>query len=123
MRGYFARGYRVVKMKIGAVPLDQDLRRIEAVLEVVGGGEHLAVDANGRFDLPTALAYAEALAPYGLRWYEEAGDPLDFQLQAVLSERYSGPMATGEHLFSHQDAENLLRYARMRPDRDQLQVD
>jgi D(-)-tartrate dehydratase len=123
MRGYLARGYRVVKMKIGAVPLDQDLRRIEAVLEVVGGGEHLAVDANGRFDLPTALAYAEALRPYGLFWYEEAGDPLDYALQAELGRKYAGPMATGENLFSHQDARNLLLYGGMRPDRDFLQFD
>jgi L-alanine-DL-glutamate epimerase-like enolase superfamily enzyme len=123
MRGYLARGYRVVKMKIGAVPLDQDLRRIEAVLEVVGGGQHLAVDANGRFDLPTALAYAQALRPYGLFWYEEAGDPLDYALQAELGRKYEGPMATGENLFSHQDARNLLLYGGLRPDRDTLQFD
>jgi len=123
MRGYLARGYRVVKMKIGAVPLDQDLRRIEAVLEVVGGGEHLAVDANGRFDLPTALNYAEVLRPYGLFWYEEAGDPLDYALQAELGRKYDGPLATGENLFSHQDARNLLLYGGLRPDRDTLQFD
>ncbi len=123
MRGYLARGYRVVKMKIGAVPLDQDLRRIEAVLGVVGGGEQLAVDANGRFDLPTALAYAEALRPYGLFWYEEAGDPLDYALQAELGRKYDGPLATGENLFSHQDARNLLLYGGLRPDRDTLQFD
>ncbi len=35
----------------------------------------------------------------------------------------SGPMATGENLFSHQDARNLLRYGGMRPDRDWLQFD
>jgi D(-)-tartrate dehydratase len=122
MRSYLDRGYRVVKMKIGA-GLDEDLRRIEAVLKVVGEGRFLAVDANGRFDLATALAYAEALRPYGLFWYEEAGDPLDYALQAELSRRYDRPMATGENLFSHQDARNLLRYGGMRPDRDFLQFD
>jgi L-alanine-DL-glutamate epimerase-like enolase superfamily enzyme len=123
MRGYLELGYSVVKMKIGGAPLRDDLQRIEAVLDVVGSGEHLAVDANGRFDLATAIAYAEALAPYGLRWYEEAGDPLDYQLQAELGTIYAGPMATGENLFSMQDARNLLRYGGMRPDRDVLQFD
>jgi L-alanine-DL-glutamate epimerase-like enolase superfamily enzyme len=123
MRGYLDRGYNVVKMKIGGAPLEDDLRRIEAVLEVVGDGERLAVDANGRFDTERALAYADALAPYGLRWYEEPGDPLDFELQARVAERYDGPMATGENLFSMQDARNLARYAGMRPDRDLLQMD
>ncbi len=123
MRSYRDRGYQVVKIKIGGASLDEDLRRIEAVLEVVGEGRYLAVDANGRFDLRTAIAYAEALAPYKLFWYEEAGDPLDFGLQAGLADHYEWPMATGENLFSHQDARNLLRYARMRPDRDYLQFD
>ena len=123
MRSYRDRGYKVVKMKIGGAPLDEDLRRIEAVLQVVGDGQNLAVDANGRFDLPTALAYAKALKPYDLYWYEEAGDPLDYALQAEVGERYGLPMATGENLFSHQDARNLVRYGGMRADRDYLQFD
>lgn len=123
MRSYRDRGYRVVKMKIGGAPLEEDLRRIEAVLEVVGEGRNLAVDANGRFDLETALRYAEALQPYDLFWYEEAGDPLDYALQAELGRHYAPPMATGENLFSVQDARNLIRYGGMRPDRDWLQFD
>jgi L-alanine-DL-glutamate epimerase-like enolase superfamily enzyme len=123
MKGYRDRGYTVVKMKIGGAPLDEDLRRIDAALKVVGEGRGLAVDANGRFDVKTALDYARALAPYDLFWYEEAGDPLDYDLQAELSKTYAGPMATGENLFSVQDARNLLRYAGMRKDRDFLQFD
>jgi len=123
MKSYLGMGYTVVKMKIGGDTLDEDLGRIEAVLGVVGNGSHLAVDANGRFDLETALAYGRAMAPYRLRWYEEPGDPLDYQLQAVLAEAYPHPLATGENLFSHQDARNLIRYGGMRPDRDVLQFD
>jgi L-alanine-DL-glutamate epimerase-like enolase superfamily enzyme len=123
MQGYLDLGYTTVKIKIGGAPLAEDLRRIEAVLAVVRDGQALAVDANGRFDLATALAYAEALAPYRLHWYEEAGDPLDYALQAELSNHYDGPMATGENLFSMQDARNLIRYSGMRPDRDILQFD
>lgn len=123
MRSYLDRGYNVVKMKIGAAPLEEDLRRIEAVIKVVGDGNRLAVDANGRFDQATAIAYAEALRPYNLFWYEEAGDPLDYALQAELANHYELPMATGENLFSHQDARNLLRHGGMRADRDYVQFD
>lgn len=123
MRGYQERGYRIVKMKIGGADLATDLKRIEAVLDVVGSGENLAVDANGRFDLETALSYGSAMQPYGLFWYEEAGDPLDFALNAALSETYSRPLATGENLFSHQDGRNLVRHGGMRPDRDWIQLD
>ena len=123
MRSYLDRGYTVVKMKIGGATLDEDRARIEAVLAEIGSQARLAVDANGRFDLETAIAYARMLRPYDLFWYEEAGDPLDYGLQASLSEFYPGPMATGENLFSHQDARNLLRHGGMRPDRDWLQFD
>lgn len=123
MQSYLDRGYDVVKMKIGAASLDEDIRRIEAVLEVVGDGRRLAVDANGRFDIKTAIAYAEAIKPYNLFWYEEVGDPLDYALQAELANHYELPMATGENLFSHQDARNLLRHGGMRPDRDFVQFD
>ena len=123
MRGYLERGYTVVKMKIGGAPIDDDRHRIEAVLVEIGPNNQLAVDANGRFDLETAIAYAKMLRDYPLFWYEEAGDPLDYHLQATLADFYPGPMATGENLFSHQDARNLIRYGGMRPDRDWLQFD
>ena len=123
MQSYLDQGYSSVKIKIGGVPLAQDLERIEAVLKLLKRPGQLAVDANGRFDLAKAIEYARALAPYGLLWYEEPGDPLDYALQAELSKIYAGPMATGENLFSMQDARNLIRYAGMRADRDILQFD
>ncbi|MCP3019533.1 mandelate racemase/muconate lactonizing enzyme family protein [Cupriavidus basilensis] len=123
MRSYLKRGYNVVKMKIGGASLEEDSARIEAVLQEIGPDAQLAVDANGRFDLDTAIAYAKMLRDYPLFWYEEAGDPLDYHLQATLAEYYPGAMATGENLFSHQDARNLIRYGAMRPDRDYLQFD
>ncbi len=123
MRSYIDRGYTVVKKKIGGASLDEDLRRIDAVLSVLQDGQRLCVDANGRFDRDTAIAYAKALSQYDLFWYEEVGDPLDYELQAMLRSYYSNPMATGENLFSMQDARNLIRYGGMRPDRDWLQFD
>jgi len=122
MRSYLDRGYTVVKMKIGN-GIAEDLPRIEGVLKEIAGKAQLAVDANGRLTLEQAIDYAKMLREFPLFWYEEAGDPLDFALQAALAEFYPGPMATGENLFSHQDARNLLRYGGMRPDRDWLQFD
>ncbi len=123
MQSYLDLGYSSVKIKIGGLPLSEDLKRIEAVLKLLDSPRQLAVDANGRFELAQAIEYGRALEPYGLLWYEEAGDPLDYALQAELSKSYQGTMATGENLFSLQDARNLIRYAGMRPDRDVLQFD
>jgi L-alanine-DL-glutamate epimerase-like enolase superfamily enzyme len=123
MRHYLDLGYRHVKMKIGGVALADDLRRIEAVLALVGEGERLAVDVNGRFDLPAAMEWGRALQPYGLKWYEEPLDPLDYLAHAALATQYAGVIATGENLFSMQDARNLVRHGGLRPDRDVLQFD
>ena len=123
LTGYVDQGFEHVKMKIGGATLEEDAERVAAVVEAVGDGARLAVDANGRFDLETALAYGQMLEPFGLLWYEEAGDPLDYALNAELTRAYSGSLATGENLFSVQDSRNLIRYGGMRPDRDWLQMD
>src|SRR6201999_2798859 len=68
MRGYLDRGYNVVKMKIGGAPIEEDRERIESVLKEIGKQAQLAVDANGRFNLETAIVYARMLRDYPLFW-------------------------------------------------------
>ena len=123
IKKYLDLGYSVVKKKIGGASLSEDCKRIEAILDILGPDDQLAVDANGRFDLETAINYGKALSQYNLFWYEEPGDPLDFELHKQLSQNYMGSIATGENLFSVQDARNLIRYAGMRKEKDWLQFD
>lgn len=123
LRGYLDLGYDTVKIKIGGAPLDEDRKRIEAALGLLGEGQRLAVDANGRFDIETAIDYAEALNDYSLYWYEEPCDPLDFEILAEVAAVSKNPIATGENLFSVQDSVNLLRYGGLNPETDFLQMD
>jgi L-alanine-DL-glutamate epimerase-like enolase superfamily enzyme len=123
IRRAIARGHRRFKIKIGGIPLSNDVRRIEAVLNVIEPGMSLAVDGNGTFSRETALAYAGALADLPLAWIEEPVHPLDYDLHREMAERFPSPIATGENLFSVDDARNLLRYGGLRPDRDVLQFD
>jgi L-alanine-DL-glutamate epimerase-like enolase superfamily enzyme len=123
MQSYRDMGFDAYKIKIGGALLTQDLARIEAALTVAGDGQQLAVDANGRFDLESALKYARALAPHRLRWYEEIGDPLDYNLNREIIQAYDGAVATGENLFSVQDATNLALFGGMRAELDIFQMD
>jgi L-alanine-DL-glutamate epimerase-like enolase superfamily enzyme len=123
IRRRLGEGYTTMKIKVGGATIPEDLERIEAALEVLGAGERLAVDANGAFARDRALAYARALAPFGLRWFEEPTDPLDFALLSEVTARYGSPVGTGENLFSTQDVENLVRFGGLRADRDILQID
>jgi L-alanine-DL-glutamate epimerase-like enolase superfamily enzyme len=122
MRRHLDAGYTMVKMKVGGMPLDEDCRRIEAVMSVLGEAK-LAVDANGKFDRAESLAYAKGLAPFRLRWFEEPCDPLDFALYAEIAAAYDQPLAAGENLYSTQDVRNFVRFGGMRADRDIIQVD
>ena len=116
-------GYALLKIKVGTADLVSDLRRIEAVLDVVGGPEHLAVDAMNSWDGPAALEAASALSGYGLRWLEDVGDPHDFDGLAALAAAYDLPIAAGEALFSASEARLLQRHGGLRPDRDVLVFD
>jgi L-alanine-DL-glutamate epimerase-like enolase superfamily enzyme len=124
MRRHLDAGYTMVKMKVGGMPLADDLARVEAVKSILPRGGALAVDANSKFGREDALAYARGLKPFALRWFEEPCDPLDFALLAEIAGSYDAPLSTGENLFSTQDVENLVRFGGLKPQRrDVIQVD
>ena len=123
MRRHLVAGYTMVKMKVGGLPVAEDCRRIAAVLDVLGHENRLAVDANGKFDRAAALAYADALRPFGLKWFEEPCHPLDYALYAEIAAAYDAPLVTGENLYSTQDVRNLVRFGGLRAGRDFIQVD
>jgi L-alanine-DL-glutamate epimerase-like enolase superfamily enzyme len=124
MKRHLDSGYTMVKMKVGGAPLEEDMRRIEAVQRILPPHAELAVDANSKFDRAEALRYAKAMTPYGLRWFEEPCDPLDYATLSDVSEAYPHALSTGENLFSTQDVENLVRFGNLKPARrDVIQVD
>jgi D(-)-tartrate dehydratase len=124
MQAHLDTGYTMVKMKVGGIPLADDLSRVEAVKSILPKGGKLAVDANSKFRRDDALAYARGLKPFALRWFEEPCDPIDFALLAEIASVYDAPLSTGENLFSTQDVENLVRFGGLKPQRnDVIQVD
>ena len=111
MSGHLDAGYTMVKMKVGGLPLNDDLSRVEAVQ--VDAAERRP--ARGRRQFASSFATTrspmrEGLPPFGLRWFEEPCDPLDFALLAEIAGAYDAPLATGENLYSTQDVENLVRF-------------
>jgi L-alanine-DL-glutamate epimerase-like enolase superfamily enzyme len=123
IRGHLEAGYTHVKIKVGGAPIDADLKRVETALGILGAPDRLAVDANAALSPDRARDYARALAPYGLRWFEEPCAPLDFATFRELTEVYGGPLATGENLFSLLEVDNLHRFGGFRNRHDILQVD
>src|SRR3954470_8449774 len=116
-------GYTHIKIKVGGAPIRDDLARIETAIGLMAGADHLAVDANAAFSRDRGRDYARALAPIGLRWFEEPCGPLDYATFSELAKSYDAPLATGENLFCQQDVDNLFAFGGFRGDRDILQVD
>ena len=91
MRRHLDAGYTMVKMKVGGLPLADDMRRVEAVKSILPLGmpsSRSTPTASSTRD--EALAYAKALAPFKLRWFEEPCDPLDYALLAEIAGAYDG---------------------------------
>lgn len=95
---WVAAGHTRVKIKVGRPDLREDVERVAVVRDVLGPDGLLMVDANQRWDLPTARRAILALEPFGLHWIEEPllADDLDAhrQLRAVIDT----PVALGENL-------------------------
>ncbi|PZS27012.1 MAG: mandelate racemase [Pseudonocardiales bacterium] len=123
IRHFLDLGFTQAKIKIGRVPLHEDLLRVEAAATAVGGSEHLAVDAMNAYDSEAAVVAAAAFEPLRLRWLEDICDPLDFATHARVAERYLPPIAAGEALFSLAEAALLDRHAGLRPQQDILLFD
>ena len=124
MRSYLDRGYSVVKMKIGGASLAEDLRRIESVLSILRRrpapvrGRQRPLRPGHRHRLRQGAVAATTCS--GTR---KPATRSTTSCRPTLRNYYAKPMATGENLFSMQDARNLIRYGGMRPDRDWLQFD
>jgi L-alanine-DL-glutamate epimerase-like enolase superfamily enzyme len=115
-------GYRCVKIKVGG-EIDDDLRRLERAAAALDPAARWAADLNGGLAPAMAEKWFDAIEPFKLAWIEEPAPALDFE----LLKRYAGlsptAVATGENLFSLDDARNLLRSGGLRPERDLLQFD
>lgn len=120
---HLASGYTSVKIKTGGLSLDEDCRRLDAALAIIGDSQRLAVDANAAMDLPRAEATAQRLSRYNLRWFEEPVGVHAYGDFARIAAHYAPPLATGENLFCRQDVANLLEFGGFRPHCDILQVD
>ncbi|MFN6119051.1 MAG: enolase C-terminal domain-like protein [Actinomycetes bacterium] len=114
-----ARGYRQVKLKVGADPA-ADERRLRIARGAIGPDVGLAVDANQIWDVDEAIARVNALAHHDLAWIEEPTSPDDVLGHARIRAGVSPvPVATGEHMHNRVMAKQFLQAGAL----DVLQID
>jgi L-fuconate dehydratase len=90
-------GYDHIKLKVGT-NLDDDVRRCTIARKVIGPDRHLMIDANQVWEVPRAIAWTNALAPFNLLWVEEPTSPDDILGHATIRRAVAPTgVATGEH--------------------------
>jgi muconate cycloisomerase len=102
------RGYRLLKIKIGAAALEVDVRNIAAIREAVGPGVGLRVDANGALSFSHALKLLKLLAPFDLELVEQPLPIGDLDGMARLIELSGIPIMPDESLHSPESALELV---------------
>jgi L-alanine-DL-glutamate epimerase-like enolase superfamily enzyme len=95
---YLDEGLRAVKLRAGALGVEEDVARIGAVREAVGDSVRLMVDCNERLDLPAALWFAQRLTELDVYWLEEPLRSDDIDGHRRLAQHAGLPIAVGEHL-------------------------
>jgi L-alanine-DL-glutamate epimerase-like enolase superfamily enzyme len=94
-----AQGFRGAKLKVGKPQLSEDVARLAAVREAVGGAFEIMVDANQCFTVAEAIRRARAFEPFGLAWLEEPLPAEDLAGHAELAAHTAIPIAVGESIY------------------------
>ena len=101
-------GARAVKMKVGAVPIREDVERVRVVREAVGPDIKLMVDANNAYAAYEAIELARKIEPYDVFWLEEPVAPDDYRGHAQVARSTTIPVATGENEYTRYGFRDLI---------------
>jgi L-alanine-DL-glutamate epimerase-like enolase superfamily enzyme len=96
-------GFKGIKIKVGSSNPTIDIKRIEKVRAAIGENIMLAIDGNGKWDLPTCVRFCRQVEDYNLFWFEEPMWYDDVLGHAELVKQTTIPVALGEQLY-HSDA-------------------
>ena len=113
VRGYLAEGFEAVKIKVGRPALADDVRRAEAVRDLLGPERAFMVDANYALTVLEAIKAAHAFAPLNLLWFEEPTIPDDYDGYARIHEATDVPLAMGENLHTIHEFEHAVAQAQL----------
>ena len=101
-------GFRRLKIKVGHDDPMIDIERFEAVRRAVGSHVTIAIDANGKWDLPTCQRFCAQAEPLDVFWFEEPMWYDDVASHAALARSTSIPIALGEQLYTAEAFNNFM---------------
>ena len=112
-------GARAVKIKVGAVSINEDVERVRICRESIGPNVKLMVDANNAYRHYEAIEFARKAEKHDIFWFEEPVEPDDYIGQAEITKSTSIPVAAGENEYTRygfRDMINLRAVDILQPD-------
>ncbi len=98
VQGYLDEGFNAVKIKVGKADLEEDVKRVRAVRELIGPDITFMVDANYSMSVEQAIEASNAFQEFNIMWFEEPTLPDDYAGFAKIAESTNIPLAMGENL-------------------------
>ena len=109
-KDFLGQGFRAIKMKVGRQQILEDVKRVQAMRNLLGPNFPLMADANMGWSIDQAIKAVDALSQFDLYWLEEPLIPEDLEGHERLGRESSIPIATGENLHSVHEFEHLINY-------------
>ena len=108
METALATGAKAVKMKVGGVPINEDVERVRVVRDTIGPDVKLMVDANNAYRYYEAIEIARKIEGYDVFWFEEPVNPDDYEGHRLVSRATTIPIATGENEYTRYGFRDLI---------------
>jgi L-alanine-DL-glutamate epimerase-like enolase superfamily enzyme len=103
-------GAKAMKMKVGAVPINEDVERVRVARDAIGPDIKLMVDANNAYRHYEAIEFARKVEKYDVFWFEEPVEPDDYIGQGEITRATSVPIAAGENEYTRYGFRDMINH-------------
>ena len=110
MRENVSLGAKAVKIKVGALSINEDIERVKICREAIGPDIKLMVDANNAYRHYEAIEFARKAEKYDLFWFEEPVEPDDYIGQREITRSTSIPIAAGENEYTRYGFRDMINH-------------
>jgi L-alanine-DL-glutamate epimerase-like enolase superfamily enzyme len=101
-------GYKAMKLRVGTGKIRDQVERVKAVREAIGGDVRLMVDAGQRLNVRDAIRLGREIEEFQLEWLEEPVASHDHEGERRVAAELDVPIASGENIHSSLEFREMI---------------